>query len=68
MPVSACGTTVDLANRMDENPGSGDWNWPGVEYALGSGGELAAGLNSRLASPAAGISADTSLADGSEGE
>ena len=66
-PVSAGGTTVDLAKRMDEEPGSRNRNLPGVEYALGSVGESAAGLNSRPASPAAGISADTSLVAGSEG-
>jgi len=64
-PFSAGGTTVDLANRMDEKPGSGNRNLPGVEYALGSVGELAAGFNSRPASPAAGISAETSLVAGS---
>ena len=67
-PVSAGGTTVDLANRMDETPGSHNWNLPGVVYALGSVEESAAGLNSCLASPAAGISGDTSLVAGWEGE
>jgi len=68
MPVSPGGTTVDLANRMDEKPGSRKWNLPGVEYALRSVGESASGVNSRPASPAAGISAHTSLIAGSEGE
>ena len=66
-PVSAGGTTVDLANRMDEKPGSRNRNLPGVEYALGSVEESAARFNSRPASPAAVISADTSLVAGSEG-
>ena len=61
IPVSAGCTTVDLANRMDEKPGCCNRNLPGLEYALGSVGESAAGLNSRLASPDAGISAHTSL-------
>jgi len=68
MPVSAGGTTVDLANTMDEKPGSHNQNLPSVEYALGSVGESAAGLNYCPASPAAGISADISLVAGSEGE
>jgi len=68
MPVSAGGTTVDLANKMDEKPGSRNRNLQGVEYGLGSVGESAAGLNSRPASPAAGIYADTSLVARSEGE
>jgi len=59
---------VDLANIMDEKPGSCNLNLPGVVYALGSFGEVAAGLNSRLASPAGGISADTSLLARAEGE
>jgi len=54
MPVSA-GTAADLANRMDENPGSRNRNLPGVEYALKSVGESAGGLNSRPTSSAVGI-------------
>jgi len=53
---------------MDEKPRSRNRNLPGVEYTLGSVGESAAGLNSRPASPAAGIFADTSLVAGLEGE
>ena len=53
---------------MDEKPGSRNQNLQGVEDALGWVWESAAGLNSRLASPAAGISTDTSLVAGSEGE
>jgi len=53
---------------MDEKPESRNRNLPGVESALGSFGASAAGLNSRSASPAAGISVDTSLIVGSEGE
>jgi len=67
-PVSAGSTTVDLANRMDEKPGSRNRNLPDVEDALGWVWESAAGLNSRPASPAAGISADTSLVAESERE
>jgi len=67
MPISA-GTGADLANRMDENPGSRNQNLPGVEYALKSVGELAGGLNSRATSSAVGISAHTSPVRGSEGE
>jgi len=59
---------VDLANRMDEKPGSRNRNLPGVEHACESVGESAAGLNSRPASTAAGISTDTSLGARSEGE
>ena len=66
--VSACCTPVDLANRKDEKPCSRKWKLPDVEYALGSVRELAAGLNSHPASPAAGISADRSLVAGLEGE
>ena len=53
---------------MDEKPGSRNQNLQDVVYALGSVGGFAAGLNSRPASPAAGLSADTSLVAGSEGE
>ena len=49
MPVSAR-TAADLANRMDEKPGSRNRNLPGVEYALESVGESACGLNSRATS------------------
>jgi len=59
MPVSA-GTVADLANRIDEKPGSCNRNLPGIEYALESGGETAGGLNSRPASSAVGLSAHTS--------
>ena len=58
-PVSAGGTMVDLANRMDDKTGSRNRNLPGVVDALGSVGKSAAGLNSRLASPHAGISPHT---------
>jgi len=67
-PVSAGGTTVDLANRMDEKHGSRNRNLPGGVYALGWVGESAAGLNSHPSSPAAGIFANISLVAGSEGE
>jgi len=67
MPVSA-GTAADLANRMDEKPGSGNRNLPGVEYALEAVGESAGGLNSRPTSSAVRISANTSAVHGSEGE
>jgi len=67
-PVSA-GTAADLANRMDEKPGSRNRNLPGVEYALEAVGESAGGLNSRPTSSAVGISAHTSPVCGSsEGE
>jgi len=68
MPVSAGRTTVDLLNRMDEKPGRRNRNLPGVVYALGWLGESAAGLNSRPASPPAGLSADTLLVARSAGE
>ena len=45
MPVAAA-TAADLANRMDEKPGSRNRNLPGVEYALESVGESVGGLNS----------------------
>jgi len=64
--ISASGTTVDLANRLDEKPGSCNWNLPCVEYAVGSVGESAAGLNSHSASPAGGISADRLVVVGSQ--
>ena len=69
-PVSPGGTTVDLANRRDEKPGSRNQNLPGasVDYARGSVGESAAGLNSHLTSRDAGVSVDTSLLARSEGE
>jgi len=67
-PISAGRTTVDLANRIDEKPGCSNRYLPGVEYALGTVGESGAGLNSHPASPPVGISADTSLVAGSEGE
>jgi len=67
MSVSA-GTAADLANRMDEKPGSRDRNFPGVEYALDSVGESAVGLNSRPTSSTVGISAPISLVGGLEGE
>jgi len=67
MPVSA-GTAADLANRMDEKPGSCNRNLPGVEYALEAVGESARGLNSRPTSSAVRISAHTSAVHGSEGE
>jgi len=63
-PVSA-GTAEDLDNRMDEKPGRGNRNLPGVEYALQSVGESAGGLNSRPTSSADGISAHTSPVCGS---
>ena len=53
---------------MDEKPGRRNRNLVGVAYALGSVGELAAGLNSGPASLAAAISADTSLVAGLEVE
>jgi len=66
-PVSA-GTAADLANRMDEKPGSRNQNLPGVEYALEWVGESVGGLNSHLTSSAVGISAHTVPVRGSEGE
>ena len=67
-PVSA-GTAADLANRMDEKPGSRNRNLPGVEYALEAVAESAGGLNSRPTASAAGISAHRSPVCGSsEGE
>jgi len=66
-PVSA-GTAADLANRMDEKPGSRNQNLPGVEYACELVGESAGGLNSRPTSSAVGISAHTSPVRGLEGE
>ena len=68
MPVSASGTTVDLANRMDGKPGSHNRNLRGVECVLGSVGKSTAGLNSRTASAAAGISAETLVVVGLEKE
>jgi len=67
-PISA-GAAADLANRMDEKPGSHNQNLPGVEYALESIGESAGGLNCCPTSSAVGISAHTSPVCGSsEGE
>jgi len=66
-PISA-GTAAHLANRIDEKPGSRNWNLPGVEYALESVGESGGGLNSPPTSSAVGISAQTSLVRGAEGE
>ena len=67
-PVSA-GTAADLANRMDEKPGSRNRNLPGVEYALESVGESAGGLNCRLTSSAVAISGHTSpVCRSSDGE
>jgi len=63
-PISAA-TAADLANRMDEQPGSRNRNLPGVEYALELVGESAGGLNSRPTSPAVAISAPTSPVSGS---
>jgi len=57
-PVSA-GTAADVANRMDEKPGSRNRNLPGVEYGLESVGESAGRLNSRPTSSAVGISTHT---------
>jgi len=53
-PVSAA-TAADLANRMDEKPGSHNRNLPGVEYALELVGESAGGLNSGPTSSAVGV-------------
>jgi len=56
---------------MDEKPGSGNRNLPGVEYALESvaSGKSAGGLDSRLTFSAVGISAHTSpVCRSSEGE
>ena len=58
-PVSA-GAAADLANRMDEKPGSRNRNLPGVEYALELVAESAGGLNSLPTSSAVGISAPRS--------
>jgi len=66
-PISA-GTAADLANRMDEKPGSRNRNLPGVEYVLESVRESAGGLNSRPTSSAVGISAYTLPVRRSEGE
>lgn len=59
-PVSAGGTNVDLANCMDAKPDSSNWKLPGVENALVSVRNSVARVNSRPASPAAGISTDIS--------
>ena len=67
-PVSA-GTVADLANRLDEKPGSRNRRLPRVEYALELVGESSGRLNSRPTSSAVGISANISLVCGSsEGE
>jgi len=67
-PVSP-GTAADLANRMDEKPGSRNRNLPGGEYALEAVVESAGGLNSRPTSASVGISAHRSpVRRSSEGE
>jgi len=66
-PISAR-TAADLANRIDEKPGSRNRNLPGAEYALKSVGESLGRLNPRPTSSAVGISAHTSRVRGSEGE
>ena len=58
-PVSG-GTVADLANRIDEKPGSCNRNLPGVEYALELVEESAGGLHSRPTCSAVGMSAYTS--------
>ena len=55
-PISA-GTAAELANRMDEKPGSRNRSLPGVEYALELVEESAGGLNSRPTCSAVGMSA-----------
>jgi len=59
---------ADLANRMDEKPGSCNRNLPGVEYALELVEESAGGLHSGPTCSAVRMSAYTSPVDGSEGE
>ena len=65
-PISA-GSGADLANRMDEKPGSCNRNLLGVEYALEWVGESAGGLHSLPTSSGVGISPHTSPVRGSEG-
>jgi len=70
LPTDASGgcTIRELAKKMMERRGIGNWNLLAGEYELGSIGQSAARVNSHTGSPAGSISADTLHVDASGSE